>query len=45
MHNERRMHEHEGKCMQINATRKEHEVLPKHLKTNKTTARSISEPV
>ena len=27
--------EHEGKCIQINATRKEHEVLPKHLKPTK----------
>ena len=27
--------EHEGKCIQINAIRKEHEVLPKHLKPTK----------
>ena len=27
--------ENEGKCIQINATRKEHEVLPKHLKPTK----------
>ena len=42
MHNERKMHvnerkmkENEGKCIQINATQKEHEVLPKHLKPTK----------
>ena len=39
--------ENEGRCMQMNAIWKEHEVLPKHLKASKQLLdhRSISEPV
>ena len=32
---EGKMHENEGKCMRMNATQKEHEALPKHLKSTK----------